>query len=147
VRYHLGDRIGNFVEYETETIYGQHNGFWYYTIGQRQGIGLAGGPWYVVSKDVDANIVYISRTYYAPDKIRCTFEVAEPHWIAGTPDISQTIHVKLRHGKQMHTCDVNWLADNRYQVMLHDRDQGIAPGQYAVFYKNRECIGSGVIAR
>ena len=51
------------IEFETGKKLGTHQGFWFYTIGQRQGIGLSGGPWYVVSKDVQKNIVYISNKY------------------------------------------------------------------------------------
>lgn len=48
-------------------------GFWFHTIGQRKGVPLSGGPWYVVRKDIDANAVYISREYHAPDRLRNGF--------------------------------------------------------------------------
>ncbi len=61
VRFHLGEQPGNLVECETGSILGEHKGAWFYTVGQRQGIGLAGGPWYVVSKDLTTHTVYISK--------------------------------------------------------------------------------------
>ena len=50
IKYHMGEKQGDLVEYETGKKVGAHNGYWYYTIGQRQGLGLAGGPWYVDCK-------------------------------------------------------------------------------------------------
>ncbi|OSX81066.1 hypothetical protein BU14_0027s0092, partial [Porphyra umbilicalis] len=61
--HHLGTRAGPLVEYETGSRLGTHRGYWFYTPGQRRGLGLSGGPWHVVAKDVDANAVYVSRAY------------------------------------------------------------------------------------
>ena len=56
------NKQGDIVEFETGKKLGKHRGYWYYTIGQRQGLGLGGGPWYVVAKQVEDNVVYISRS-------------------------------------------------------------------------------------
>lgn len=147
LKFHLGERTGNLIEYETGTIVGQHPGFWYYTHGQRQGLGLAGGPWYVVSKNPDANIVYISRQYYTPEKSRDSFEVGSLHWISGTkPNVSH-LSVKIRHGQQLYPCTIDFDENNHAVVRLNDHDQGIAPGQFAVFYEGDHCLGTGVIQR
>ena len=50
IRHYLGDKPGQLVEFETGKVLGTHKGFWYHTIGQRQGSGLSGGPWYVAAK-------------------------------------------------------------------------------------------------
>jgi tRNA (5-methylaminomethyl-2-thiouridylate)-methyltransferase len=144
LEHHMGTKIGTLVEYETGKIVGQHQGSWFYTIGQRQGLGLAGGPWYVVSKKTDENIVYISRDYYAQDKERSVFRVGPINWL-GPSTHKQSLVVKLRHGKHLHACTVDWDADGTATVTLHERDQGIAPGQFAVFYDGTRCVGSGVI--
>jgi tRNA-5-taurinomethyluridine 2-sulfurtransferase len=146
VRQHLGDNPGNLVEFESGMILGQHNGFWFYTIGQRQGIGLSGGPWYVVAKDTSKNIVYISRTYYADDKLRDTFVVEHVNWIGGMVSKTDRLRVKLRHGAPFHACTVQILSTTKVRVNLVERDQGIAPGQFAVFYNDDSCLGAGVIA-
>ena len=65
INHYLGQTPGDMIEYETGAKLGNHKGFWYHTIGQRQGSGLAGGPWYVMAKDPVKNIVYFSRNYYA----------------------------------------------------------------------------------
>jgi len=143
--YHVGTRSGMLVEYETGIKKGEHNGFWFYTIGQRRGIGLPHGPWYVVDKDTDANIVYISRNYYAHDKQRHQFDMTSCNWIEGSEPTQKRVSVKLRHGPDKHTADLTPVGKDHFRVYLHERDQGIAPGQFAVVYHNEECLGAGVI--
>lgn len=146
VKHYLRECPGDLIEWETGKKLGKHKGFWYHTIGQRQGSGLAGGPWYVVTKDTDKNCVYVSRNYYANDKRRDTFEVASCNWIAGKPN-KEALKVKMRHGKQLHDCIVTLLPNDRAHVHLMADDQGIAPGQFAVFYDDQVCCGAGIITK
>lgn len=144
VRHHIGDRPGELREFETDTVLGEHKGFWFYTIGQRRGSGLAGGPWYVVAKDPDRNIVWVSRTYYSADKLRDRFVVDNVRWIAAPPQTDH-VQVKVRHGAAMHEAHIKQLENDCIEVNLADRDQGIAPGQFAAFYDGEICLGAGVI--
>ncbi len=145
VKHYCGKKEGDLVEQETGNVVGKHNGFWFYTIGQRQGIGLSGGPWYVVQKDVNKNIVYISRNYYQTNKVRDTFEVEDINWFSGFMPKEKVLDVKLRHGKHRYQCFVQKLSNNLVRVKLNESDQGIAPGQFAVFYKGAVCLGGGII--
>ena len=61
VRRFLGEKEGRIIELETGKILGTHRGYWFHTIGQRKGLGLGGGPWFVVRKDTDENVIYVSR--------------------------------------------------------------------------------------
>ncbi|MEG2666868.1 MAG: tRNA 2-thiouridine(34) synthase MnmA, partial [Bacteroidales bacterium] len=63
IRRYLGEKKGPIIELETGRKLGEHQGFWFHTIGQRKGLGLSGGPWYVVGKNVEENIIYASRGY------------------------------------------------------------------------------------
>lgn len=148
IKHHVGTRPGDLVEIETGKKVGAHEGFWFYTLGQRQGIGLSGGPWYVVAKDVEKNIVYISKQYYAEDKLRDTFTINNCNWINQSPT-GAGLRVKIRHGAHMHDCTLESLnSDNlQYKVTLGMRDQAIAPGQFAVFYDGEQCLGGGVITQ
>jgi tRNA-specific 2-thiouridylase len=146
IAYHVGENPGDIREYETGKKLGTHKGVWFHTIGQRQGSGLAGGPWYVVAKDVATNVVYMSSKYHAPDKERKLFEVSECNWISGTAPVKKELLVKLRHGKQLHACTLEQIEPDRFRVTLAENDQGIAPGQFAVFYDNQICLGAGIIA-
>ena len=60
---YLGKRTGKIIELETGKILGKHNGYWFHTIGQRKGLGLSGGPWFVIKKDIRRNIIYVSNGY------------------------------------------------------------------------------------
>lgn len=143
IKHHLGERPGDIIELETGERWGEHKGIWFHTIGQRQGLGLSGGPWYVARKDVEKNIVYISRNYFSEEKRRDTFEVGQLHWIDGhTPESviaadRGSLQVKLRHGEAYYNCTLENNNENRdrLRVQIDDRDQGIAAGQFAVFYQ------------
>ncbi len=146
IKAQVGVKAGILVEYETDTIMGTHEGFWFYTIGQRQGLGLAGGPWYVVAKDSATNTVFISKQYYTDDKVRNRFVVdalqGHIHDYVG-----KKIEVKLRHGAQLHEAFLTAGEGSSLVVTLAQRDQGIAAGQFAVFYDGLLCVGSGMITK
>ena len=144
VEYHLGKQDGNFIEFESGVVVGRHDGYWFYTIGQRQGLGLAGGPWYVVSKDCGQNTVFISRNYYSEDKQRNSFFITGCNWIGALPEKDE-LQVKLRHGAHRYVCQLRRETDTSYHVTLLGHDQGIAQGQFAVFYDGDICLGSGMI--
>ena len=146
LKHHCGEQPGDLVEFETGKKLGTHPGFFYYTLGQRQGTGLAGGPWYVVRKDPSGNVVFVSRQYYASDKSRNLLEVHLCNWFTPAPTPGQSLYVKLRHGPKRYTCTVQPVGAGRWAVQLGEHDQGIAPGQFAVFYDGDRCIGACVIA-
>lgn len=144
IKHHIGECPGDLVEIESGKKLGKHNGFWFYTIGQRQGIGLSGGPWYVVRKDTINNIVYISRSYYTEEKKRNQFLVTDINWLTGSMPQKNNLCIKMRHGKLFHDCVISLNKDGLL-VRLAERDQGIASGQFAVFYDKYVCLGGGVI--
>lgn len=121
-------------------VVGEHNGHWFFTIGQRHGIRLSGGPWYVTGKDVESNTVYISRNYLTEQAKagRKDFRITNCNWF-GFP-ASGDLDVKVRHGPNRHACRVDG-----NKVTLAEPDRGLSPGQFAVFYDGDLCLGSGVI--
>jgi tRNA (5-methylaminomethyl-2-thiouridylate)-methyltransferase len=145
IKHHLGIKKGDLIEIETGKKIGDHDGFWYYTVGQRKGIGLSGGPWYVVKKDYQKNIVYISNKYYDPDKKRKDFYVHDFNWILGQAPMEFELDVKIRHGEHVYKCKLEFINANEAKVILNEDDQGLAPGQFAVFYKKDVCLGCGKI--
>jgi tRNA (5-methylaminomethyl-2-thiouridylate)-methyltransferase len=181
VRHYLGEKDGDIVRRETGEVLGGHKGFWFHTIGQRSGLGLGNGPWYVVDKDPDTNTVFVSHADDLTEAFHHEFICTELTWIgdnaptwlgAGTvlgeriDDRSspREFSLKLRHGPKMTRCAVR-PADEadldragvprstrseggpRLVVTMEEGDKGLAPGQFAVFYLDDECIGSGKIER
>ena len=144
VRYHLGEKRGDVVDIHTGKKVGSHNGYWFFTIGQRQGLGLHGGPWYVVKKDLEANTVFVAHADRYLKYARNEFDVEDIHWISETPG-SRRLQLKIRHGPGMNDCTLATAGDRRWHVHMDEPDPGIAPGQSAVFYDDDICLGAGVI--
>ncbi len=152
IAHHCGIYKGPLIEYETNTIKGEHNGFWFFTIGQRQGIGLAGGPWYVIAKDHQENKVYISKK--SPKEHITNYNIVAVHDINYlVPELEYlskgTIYkIKIRHGREFNECLIVELDNSKKNVVvkiLHP-DQGVASGQFMVFYDDKKrCIGGGII--
>jgi tRNA-specific 2-thiouridylase len=147
VRYHLGEKAGDLINFETGERVGRHRGYWFYTIGQRRGIELSGGPWYVVKKDVQNNLVYISNSYHDPSKKRDSFSLTDLHWISGPPTAGQlaSLQVKIRHGERSYRARLQTVSDREVTVWIEGNDQGFAAGQFAVFYSGELCMGCGTI--
>lgn len=145
VKHHLGVKKGDLRCYETDEKLGDHDGFWLYTIGQRKGIKLAGGPWFVVKKDVEKNIVYISNGKDSPNRYSKEFLITGCKWFNDSPISDDTLRVKIRHGVKHLACEIKPLSNNQYQVFLNEEIDGIASGQFAVFYQNNYCLGAGII--
>jgi len=141
LKHHLDEMFGDFVDFESGRKIGEHLGFWFYTIGQRHGLGLSGGPWFVVKKDVDKNIVYLANGYHPKDVYKTEFEVGDLHLINDSYSIKGVgLQVKIRHGEAIHDCRVDGS-----KVILNEPVHGVSAGQFAVFYQNDICLGSAMI--
>lgn len=145
LRAHLGEKKGDLIESETGKKVGEHNGFWFYTIGQRQGIGLSGGPWYVVAKDPDKNQIIISRNYDQIEQAKQGMIVKKMNWLSSKLIGSHKLEVKFRHGPQIHKAQVEVLNDSVKITLKEKSSQGIAIGQFAVLYCEDICLGGGII--
>ena len=147
---YLGKRPGKIVELETGKTIGTHYGYWFYTIGQRKGLGLSEGPWFVIRKDIQQNIIYVSNGYDPETQYGKIVEMQGFHFI--TEDIwgdftdTQEITFKIRHTPEFTNGQISCSGDV-YHIESDKKIQGIAPGQFAVVYdqKRQLCIGSGVI--
>ena len=146
VRHYLGQRPGEIVERETERVLGEHQGYWFHTIGQRHGLGLGNGPWYVVGKDVERNRIVVSHAEHVAEWMCSRFEVTDLSWIAEPADPALPLQVKLRHGPGTVAAQIDPTGSDRLTVRLAGPDRGVAPGQFAVFYSGDYCLGSGRIS-
>lgn len=150
VRRFLGEREGDVVELETGRRIGKHRGYWFHTIGQRKGLGLGGGPWFVTGKDVEENIVYVSHGYGTERQYGREFLMRHFHFITADPwqDVPGGVEVtfKIRHTPEFTRGTLLRGADG-FRILSSEPLQGIAPGQFGVIYDaaSRLCIGSGEI--
>lgn len=151
IRRQLGEKPGAIVELETGRKLGTHRGYWFHTIGQRKGLGLSGGPWYVVRKNVHDNVIYVSQGYDTEKQYGTAIRLAEMHFITCDPWNGSTSPVEITF-KNRHTPDfipatLTALGDGEYLIDSSRPVQGIAPGQFGVIYdrNSHRCYGSGII--
>ncbi len=140
VRLQLGEQPGAIREAKTGKVLGRHHGYWFHTIGQRKGLGLGGGPWYVVRKDIVNNEIIVAHPDERLDEDHTCFVVEHQNWMSGLT-VEQELRVKLRHGPN----DIEILDfasdGQRAMVRLVHADFGIASGQFTVFYQGNICLG------
>lgn len=150
VRRFLGEREGAIVELETGKKIGTHRGYWFHTIGQRKGLGLSGGPWFVIKKDIQDNVIYVSRGYGVETQYGYGFRMPVFHFITDNPwkDLQEERDVtfKIRHTPEFIKGKL-FQEEEGYRIVSSEKLQGIAPGQFGVVYdaEARICIGSGEI--
>ena len=146
IRRYLGDLPGDVVELETGKIIGKHKGHWFHTIGQRKGMGLGGGPWFVVKKDVEQNIIYVSHGYDPETAYQQHFPIRDFHSINGQlPPTNITL--KIRHTPEYLPATLEPTGEGCYLVHAAAPIHGVAPGQFCVVYDadHHRCYGSGEI--
>jgi len=120
-------------------ILGEHEGVWFYTIGQRKGIGLSGGPYWVIKKDIKKNRLVVSGR--EKDLFGKEARFKNANWISGkAPELPLKIKAKIRYG---HRPASGTLFKNK--VVFNGPQRAITPGQSIVFYKGKEMLGGGVI--
>ena len=146
IRRYLGEQPGDVIELETGRRIGEHRGLWFHTIGQRKGMGFSGGPWFVVKKDVAANILYVSHGYDPETAYRQEFPIHDFHSINGCLP-PERITLKIRHTPEYLPARLESQGDGRYMVRADAPIHGVAPGQFCVIYdaQHHRCYGSGEI--
>lgn len=149
VRRFLGEQQGAIIELETGKRVGTHQGYWFHTIGQRKGLGLSGGPWFVIEKDVEQNILYVSHGYEAEQQYGYEFRMRDFHFITANPwtDGEADVTFKIRHTPEFIKGRLVQEGEGSYRIVSSEKLQGIAPGQFGVVYDadSRVCVGSGEI--
>lgn len=95
-------------------------------------------------KDKEWNVVYASKTYSSEEIVRDRFACSNLSWLQ-KPTMDMPLYCKVRHGPDLYQCELVGKENDIVGVKLDRHDQGLAPGQYAVFYQDGVCIGYGVI--
>lgn len=133
-------------------LLGTHQGLMYYTLGQRQGLGIGGRrdadalPWYVAGKDLEHNVLIVVQGHEHPDLLQHGLRATGLHWIAGEAPRSEfACTAKTRYRQADQQCHVRMLANGDCDVTFDHAQRAMTPGQYVVFYRDTECLGGGVI--
>ena len=158
IEQYLGHKEGDIIDADTTNILGKHNGYWFYTIGQRKGLGLSGGPWYVIGKDIKQNIVYVSKDMNR--NASNEFIIGNINWLTRNlindyknlkdvdSDIICNVTFKIRHSPQVFYGKLQYIGDDKLMI-IPDEPITVAPGQFCILYDDTYsyCYGCGEITR
>jgi tRNA-uridine 2-sulfurtransferase len=143
---------GNIIDTNSNII-GKHDGLMFYTLGQRQGLGIGGkkgageAPWYVIKKDLTQNILVVAQDSQHPELMSTILHCEDIHWIAEkTPNFPLACAAKIRYRQTEQPCTVTALTKQVYCLTFAEAQRAITPGQAVVFYADDgECLGGGTI--
>lgn len=133
-------------------IKGEHAGLMYYTIGQRQGLGIGGGgdsqePWFVVGKDLATNTLYVGQGFHHPQLYATSLEASQVHFTT-TEVKPKTFHCTAKFRYRQQDTGVTVTLDEcgeKATVVFDEPVRAVTPGQAVVFYDGEECLGGGLI--
>jgi tRNA-specific 2-thiouridylase len=126
-------------------VLGEHQGLWLYTIGQRKGIGLSGGPYYVLAKDSKKNNLVVTKN--ERDLLKKEAVIKEVNWISGKePKLPLKVKAKIRYRHRAAPAVISRsLRPKAYSLEFKTGQRAITSGQSVVFYKGEELVGGGII--
>jgi tRNA-specific 2-thiouridylase len=134
------------------TVIGEHAGLSFYTIGQRQGLGIggrhgsSGEPWYVIEKDMAHNILVVAQGVDHPALFKHGLRASHLHWISGqAPSPPFVCTARIRHQQPVQACTLMSIAGKDGIVEFAQAQRAITAGQSVVFYSGDECLGGGII--
>jgi tRNA-uridine 2-sulfurtransferase len=138
---------GPVVHCQTGEKLGHHEGAAFYTIGQRHGLGIGGGkPFYVTSKNIGTNTVFVTDNPIATELMTAEFDLHDAHWIAHPPKMGTQYLVRSRYRAPLIPCTVEPTGES-YHVTMHGEDRAVTAGQSAVIYgSNGLVLGGGFIS-
>lgn len=148
---YIPDKVGDFIDFDTGAVIGQHLGFHHWTIGQRCRIAGSLKGYFVMHKLSQQNIIIVTS---GTDHLALHTDILytdKPHWINGKPFEIENVSIfrcmfRFQHTKPLIDCMLYYdKKDDSLIVKLSSPLRAITPGQYAVFYKNNECLGSARI--
>ena len=134
-----------------EQVIGEHQGLMYYTIGQRQGLGIGGvanapdAPWFVVHKDLQQNILYVTQGHDHPALLSLALIATNMHWIDTVPELNKDYLCRCRHRQPLQMGQIKEIIDDRYYIHFKQPQRAITAGQSVVLYDQAVCLGGGVI--
>jgi len=129
---------------------GEHQGAQYYTLGQRQGLGIGGvrgaaeAPWYVIGKNMQSNTIYVSQNQQNKSLLSKKLEVKNLTWVSGFVPEKQRLTAKIRYRQADQDCSLS-INEEHGSVAFEQPQWAATPGQSIVFYDKAICLGGGII--
>jgi len=141
---YLKEKPGKIVDTQGK-ILGEHRGLWFYTIGQRKGIGLSGGPYFVLDKDLKKNFLIVTKN--EEDLLKKELVAKNVNLISGKePKLPLKVKAKIRYRTKFATAILSKnLEAKAYNLKFFKPQRAITPGQSVVFYQGNEVLGGGII--
>jgi len=139
---------GKIVDITTNTVLGDHQGIMYYTIGQRKGLNLGGpgGPWFVIGKNYDENILYVASGDQNDWLLSTSALITGVNWIPDEkPEGDFDCAAKFRYRQKDNPVSIRFIDDTTLMVTYKQPVKAVTPGQAAVFYDGDVCLGGGTI--
>ena len=138
----------------TDQAIGSHEGLTYYTLGQREGLGIGGvknaseAPWFVVSKDMARNIVYVVQGHDHPALFSQSLVASDPSWISGKPPHTHWVYAaKTRYRQPDAACQIERISTHEFETVFAAPQWAVTPGQSVVVYESCVCLGGGIITK
>ncbi|HRZ29898.1 MAG TPA: tRNA 2-thiouridine(34) synthase MnmA [Candidatus Paceibacterota bacterium] len=141
----LNQKRGLIVDEEDKKL-GEHQSLHFYTIGQRKGINLSGGPFYVLDKDQKHNKLVVTKNKNLIFKKE--FFIKAINLISNVKNAklnNKEILVQIRYGDKKEKAKIKMINKDKFKIILNKPKMAITPGQFAVMYDKNTCLGSGVI--
>ncbi len=149
---YLPKQPGEIRRLDDERVIGQHEGLAYYTLGQREGLGIGGvqgapeEPWFVAAKDMTKNVLYVVQGHDHPALLRDRLMAGQLSWISPNPPRTHWVYAaKTRYRMPDAACDLEALSASECEVAFAAPQWAVTPGQSVVLYESRVCLGGGVI--
>jgi len=138
----IGQKAGDILDDEGRVI-GLHQGLHFYTIGQRKGLGLSGGPFFVTGSDVTANTLKVTRY---ERKLLCREVLLSPcNFIGGIPKKPVRVKAKIRYRQPAAAGTLHPVSERKVRIVFDKPQRAVTPGQFAVIYQRGICLGAGEI--
>ncbi|MFT5114007.1 MAG: tRNA-specific 2-thiouridylase [Parasphingorhabdus sp.] len=145
---YLPPKPGEIRSLDEDEIVGKHDGLMYYTIGQRQGLGIGGEgePWYVADKDISRKVLYVVQGRNHPYLLRSHVHANQVYWVNETPPrLPYRCAAKIRYRQKEQPCTLTRVGDNTAKIEFDEPQWAVTPGQSIVLYDNDVCMGGGII--
>lgn len=149
---YLPAKSGDMIDIRTGEKKGRHDGLMYYTLGQRQGLGIGGSgtgsgePWFVAEKDLDSNVLYVVQGETHHSLYSESLIATGLNWIVPRrADETVRCTAKFRYRQPDQGVTVTMQADGSELVVFDKHQKAVTPGQAVVFYSGEQCLGGGTI--